>query len=458
MRSIAFVLFAIALCTAAKQEKVSDSQKYHPYVKNTDGSMIPDKYNTGPDPSLDIPKADISEPGTRCNVSGIQFYRGTKDYYGEYTLLLDFFNFIKWAPPVTTVENFDFSDYEIDFVDYHNTEVERKLIFRNCKFGRFEGGRTRNRNITVEFYDCELTNAHGSFLKFERCVFHSASSDAMVLFTNIEVKDSYIYFTGGDSAGLHMDGFQVYGREEFDVDNIKFNNVRIEIPKRKFFLANESGGEWIAPYVNAPVMVQIEYSPYARNIILENMHINGGGYSIYWHCVKKCLKLSNSVARNIQVGYGHLFGILYYDSSNVDQATNVYENVDHVTSLFVGSAWKDDNGVHMSVSNELLTNRTMACVVDGKDTTTYSIPAHPKLTNKIPVEDLPVIEDFPLDLDIVVGTTKAREVKCYDVTDTGDVATSPLIRSFSLSTIVIPFSIHFYLVSCLLICFLILHI
>jgi len=317
--------------------------------------------------------------------------------------------------------------------------------------------RVHNKNITVEFYDCDFLHAHGSFLKFERCAFHPAASDAMNVFSDVLVKDSYIYFTGGDSGGGHTDGFQVYGKDYYDVDNIRYTNVRIEIPKRKFLVVNESGSTWVIPYVNAAVMVQIEYPPYAHNIVVENMYINGGGYSIYWHCIKNCLKLSDSVARNITVGYGHMFGIMYSKKENVDPATNVFEDIDHVTSLFVGSAWKDEAGVHMSVSNELLSNRTMLCVIDGKTNTTHSIPAHPRLSQHMNMEDIPVIEDFPLDLDIVVGPRKAREVKCYDITETGNISTSPLIRTFSLSTIMIPFSIRFYIASCLLICFLIFH-
>ena len=181
-------------------------------------------------------------------------------------------------------------------------------------------------------------------------------------------------------------------------------------------------------------MMQVEHSKYGHDNKLENMHVNGGGYSIYWHCKNNtnCIDIMNNEVRNVQVGYGHMFDILY--KRNVDEETNIFDNVDHLTLPYIGSAWKSSTGVHVSVTNELLSERTMACVVDGSDTIVkHTIPAHPKLEGgkiEMKIEDIPEFKDLPYDIDLIVSNEQdVLELNCYDITDTGDISTSPLVKN-----------------------------
>jgi len=407
-----------------------------PYVRNEDGSMIPDKYNTGPDPSIALTNFNPA-PGETVNVSGIKIMRCTESYMGENYLLLNY-KFLGDAPDVSVIENYDFSYYE--FQVSGAPLVERTIIFKNCKFNHLKFDVVRDWHAKYEFYDCEFNTVEGNFMKFERCLFHPLVFDALDTQQDVSVKDSYIFFVGDSrSAGKHIDGVQTAGVRQdptFDVANISFNNVRMEMPQIK---VAGPDGEWFFPLLNAPIMVSLEGAYYGHNISFENIHANGGGHSIYWSCsneTKKknvCRSLTNTLSRNIVVGYGHMYSMMNEYHNNVDMDTWVIENVDHVTDLYICSVWKNSAGVHVSVTNELLTNRTMTCTADGKVSATHTIPAHPKIPKDKIVEHYLVFDDFPYDIDLIVADKSAHEVSCYDVTETGDVNNSPLLKTVIFS-------------------------
>ena len=77
----------------------------------------------------------------------------------------------------------------------------------------------------------------------------------------------------------------------------------------------------------------------------------------------------------------------------------------------------------------MVSERTLTCSVDGKSTTSTMIKAHPKLVHKMPIADIPMFEDYPYDLDIIVADANATSVDCYDTTDDNNLATAPLVRS-----------------------------
>ena len=214
--------------------------------------------------------------------------------------------------------------------------------------------------------------------------------------------------------------------------NTVFRNVRIELPKIK---VPDADGGWFVLYVNAPVMVALEKID-GRGITVEDAYVNGGGYSVYWGCSGACTVLKDTLAANIKVGYGHMFGIMYPTHGNMDNNTCVFEKVEHMTLPLIGSAWKSKNGVHVSVSNELLSERKIACTVDGKSSSkVITLPAHPKLSQKMEVKDVPQYKDLPLDIDVIVSDKDGDSLSCYDVTETGkiDEKKSPLIKTIVFS-------------------------
>ena len=401
------------------------------YVYN-DGSMIPDKYNTGVNPNIPLTKMTA---GANFTINGLLF-RDRPDT-GEGVMLIDPIDATIPENGVITIENYDFSAIKIRFVDYRHFSDNGgkiKLVFKNCKFYSFSSN--NNSTLSVEFYDCDFNSVSGSYMIIERCKFHPTDGDAMIPFRNVTVKDSYIYTLGEKSSdGKHIDGFQSFGNKNFDTEIILFSNTRIEVPKIK----TGKEGDWYVPYINAPAMISDEYSPYIRNITLENMHLNGGGYTIYYGCSKDCKELSGLTFKNVQVGYGHLFGTTYpthgnTDAASIESATN---NTSHVTSVYIGSAWKSSDGVHMSVTNEMLMERTLTCVSDS-GTTTNKIAAHPKLTQRMEVKDIPTFDSLPYDLDVVVASASATNVKCYDTTDDNNLATAPVVRTVNFKSTAAP--------------------
>ncbi len=403
---------------------------------NNDGSMIPDIYNSGIDPSIQLEKHYPTE--SSFTINGLVFM-GRENMDEIQINLYQTPNIEDGA--VFTIENIDFSNSKrVRFQDYNNFGQSGKrvtIIFKNCKFSSFYG-EVNNPNFNTKFYDCDFNSASGTHMEFDRCKFHSLDGDMMNPQADVTVKNTYMYYDGENYTNdeVHVDGFQSYGFQnspETDVENLRFENVRIEMAGVK---AQNPSGEWIVPKVNAAIMLQVEFSKRAHDITLKNMHINGGSYSIYLWCKegKNCETISNVTMSNIGVGYAHVYGIRYSRSDGVDDATTVIDNVDHVTSLYAGSAWKDSAGVHVSITNEILADRTMKCVANNGSSTTHTIPAMPPIpvNNAHHVAELseyPTAADMPFDLDIVVADNSVNEVSCYDITDDTNLASAPRIRT-----------------------------
>ncbi len=397
------------------------------YIKNEDSSMIPDKYNTGVDPSIKLTAYHPSDG--RFMINGLVF-NGRADM-NEVQLDFNHTPDIKDGA-VYVIENVDFTDMTrfrfADYRNFHKTGKKVKVIFKNCKFSSFSQ-EDSNPNYSFEFYDCDFEAAGGYNSTFVRCKFHPVSGDAMNPHGHVTVRDSYFYTKADPSSGeRHLDGFQTFGRAVADMEEIHFNNVRIEIPKNK---AQKENGEWFNAYINAAAMIAVEYSEHAHDVTLENMIMNGGGYTIYLGCSRDCRTFTDVTFKNVKIGEGHLFGMMYPYHEPMDRAAYdaARDSLTHVSSLYAGSAWKNSKGVHLSVSNDMISERTLTCSVDGKSTTSTKVKAHPKLVHKMPIEDIPMFEDYPYDLDIVVADANATSVDCYDTTDDNNLATAPLVRS-----------------------------
>ena len=419
-----------AFCSAAAKYDVIIEDGKPVYVYN-DGSMIPDKYNTGVNPNIPLTKVTY---GADLDINGLHF--NNRSDMGDGYMLIDPINATIPENGIIVIENYDFSDLFIRFVDYRHFSEKGgkiKLIFKNCKFYSFSSG--NGPSLSAEFYDCEFNSVNGSYLKFERCKFHPTDGDAMIPMREFYVKDCYIYTLGQKSSeGKHIDGFQSFGNKNFDSENIYFSNTRIEVPKIK----TGTEGDWYVPYINAPAMISNEYSPYIRNVVLEDMHLNGGGYSIYYGCSKDCVAMTDLTFKNVQVGYGHMFGTTYPTHGRTDEASiaSATENTSHVESIYVGSVWKSSDGVHMSVTNEMLDERTMICKTNTSATTRTIIPAHPKLTQRMNVADIPTFDQLPYDIDVVVADMNATTVDCYDATNNENLASATLVKTANFKPVI----------------------
>lgn len=361
--------------------------------------VIPDKYNTGC--NGDLKKVEYDDV-----IEGVRF---KKSQSGEKAQLIIDLNTVKDINDSLVFSNLDFSGQ--DLVVYNENKVDSgkkiRLIFFNCKFKVFRTGEDCPDNVAYEFIKCSFISFIGSQAVLERCNLGHSYNDAMVLFKNVTVKDSYIsdlavYDTAG--SGVHSDGVQLYGRENIDIRNINIIRCRFEIPAIKT-------GENTAS-VNACLMLQPEYAN-AIGVHFKNCIINGGGYSIYAECKQrnKSISMSDISFENIKVGYAKLFGTLY---PTVDSNVKMIQ-VEDQDSLYVSSVWKDKDGIHLITTNDTGAERVLKVVTE-TGVYKFTIPAcRGSRDLRYDTSGL-TFADFPLDLDIVVPKESGCVV-CYDYFD-----------------------------------------
>ena len=361
--------------------------------------VIPDKYNTGC--NGDLKKVEYDDV-----IEGVRF---KKSQSGDKAQLIIDLNTVKDSDDSLVFSNLDFSGQDVVVYNENKVDSGKKisLIFFNCKFKVFRTGEDCPDNVSYEFIKCSFIRFIGSQAVLERCNLGHSYNDAMVLFKNVTVKDSYIsdlavYDTAG--SGVHSDGVQLYGRENIDIRNINIIRCRFEIPAIKT-------GENTAS-VNACLMLQPEYAN-AVGVHFINCIINGGGYSIYAECKQrnKSISMSDISFENIKVGYAKLFGTLY---PTVDSNVKMFQVVDQ-DSLYVSSVWKDKDGIHLITTNDTGTERVLKVVTE-TGVYKFTIPAcRGSRDLRYDTSGL-TFADFPLDIDIVIPK-ESGYVVCYDCFD-----------------------------------------
>lgn len=376
-----------------------------------DGSFIPDRYNTGINPNSYLNTFYLGQELLHFKVVAS----------ADNTAVINFYHEPNKQPGTYVIENMDFSNYYFRIYD-HDVPGNINIIFRNCKFGKMGITPELNDKIHFQFENCQFGSFYGSNSDFYRCKFGHGTGDALVLFKNANIHYSFIAdLTAFISSGeLHLDGVQIYGKEEIPAENIHFYNTRFETPA----VLTVENGQVSRAYVNAPIMVALEYNN-ANNITFENIWLNGGGYSLY-SGVTNGFSYSNIVYRNIYAGYGHMWGGIKYPNNKYE---GVYmENVGYYDKLIIGSVWKDSEGVHISTSNDTLVQRELTIVTD-KGTFTYTVNAHPKITRE--TQQSYSYKDLPYDINVLIKSTSISYIKCYDTTNIKELTDSNLLKAYS---------------------------
>lgn len=359
---------------------------------NMDIAVLPDKYNTGCIGELEKIELDIENGNIVDDILFIQGSNATK-------FVLDFYYRNKDKSGELTIKNKDFSSLGV--VCYHEDMVDReiKVKFINCKFSSMSTGKNKS-IISYEFINCSFNSFYGSNSILDKCQFGENFTDGIVPFINVTVKNSYFKDFAGviTDKGAHTDGTQLYGHKDLDVENILYENNRFEIPPVH---KAES-----AAYINACIMLQIEYSN-GKNILFKNNYVNGGGYSVYTTSKKEEFTFSNTKIDGLIFGCSSKYGIFYPKiHSNVE-----FNNISQANSLFVGSVWKDNGNTHFSVTNDTSLNRDLL-IYTNKGIFEYQIPACKQISD---ITDDTVFADFPFDIDICINADIDYAV-CYDVT------------------------------------------
>ena len=349
---------------------------------------IPDRFNTGIDKDTEL--TEIKEEGT---YGSLRYKVGAG---GQLVLDLVYSN--RQAGKEIEIRDMDFSGYGLLMVNEGQIAEETTVTFQNCKFDAVTTGR-EDAQISYIFEDCTLRNFQGSNAMLTRCRLGGSSGDALNPYRNVILRDCYIAdLAHPDSEDtVHSDGVQIFGYPSLPAENISFDNCRFEVP------AIPGGGS----YVNACLMIAPEKSG-AKGIYFTNCILNGGGYAIYT-LVKDEFSLEDVVLCNIAVGEAARYGTFYH--RNVTEGVTM-ENVHATDTLYVGSRFKDEQGlIHFSVTNDTAKERTLM-IVTPRQTITLPIKACPPYENR--TTDM-TFEDFPFDIDVAVPGT--QWAVCYDITD-----------------------------------------
>lgn len=154
-------------------------------------------------------------------------------------------------------------------------------------------------------------------------------------------------------------------------------------------------------------MLKLDYND-ADNVTFENMHVTGGGYTIYSQPHK--YQMTNITFRNITIGNTYKYGPLYKSKPDGWNGA-IHENVELATKLYVGSVWMEGNSLHLSVTNDTNEEKVLKVLLsDGtvKEYTIRKCPNYKEFTEETTYESL------PFDQEIIIDNVKPSNVRCYD--------------------------------------------
>lgn len=353
-----------------------------------DTTVIPDRYNTGTTGELTVVTSD-------CYISGVKF--GTS---GKADRKLDLYYQKNEVPDTIVVENYDFS--ASNFREYNVAKVNKKvnILYKNCKFRSYiisgEG------LVERKFENCSFTHFGGSNAEFVNCYFGGgADGDGInpmrnCTFTNCMIAD--LIQPAEKTGTKHIDGFQIFGSTDgTDNENIVLNNCRFEVPYIP--LSTPSGA------LNCPVSVIMRYSD-ANQIEFRNCYVNGGLYYGMMLLDNDC-SVTNLSISNLHIG-GSSKSLYTCDSAF---ESIMKEQVLATDSLYVSSVRKMEDGIHLSVTNDTIVERTLSILTD-QGVQEIVIPAC--FVGSTLQKDSVTYEDYPFDLDVVIED--AQWVACFDTT------------------------------------------
>ena len=366
-------------------------------AQSVDTNPIPDKYNTGCSGSLKKVSGNMT-------VSGIKVLEGSSDFV---------FNFIDANQDIKGkiyIDDYDFSSHKVSVSSETKISRDITLVFRNCKFSWISRLPYDSR-LKMEFENCSVEQYWGSNATFTRCAIGGTSEDGMEIQRNVTVKDSFFSdFNKHNTKGVHTDGIHIFGNQDHPVtvSNILIQNCRFEIPMIK--VSGDVG------YINACFVLGMEFGD-AENVKLTGNIFNGGGHSLYAGVKKEfddgtyaSHKVSNIVIDQNRIGTAKAYACAVnpYISNGV-----TITNMVGVDALYVGSVWKDETGIHLSVTNDTNKERILRIVTDN-GVYEKKIPACPSGEKEL--KNYSTFASMPFDLVVTVPKDSGYVV-CLDATE-----------------------------------------
>ena len=387
--------------------------KFKVVQQQDDKHQIPDKYSTGPKGSLKKASPDGTYGGLTFKMSYTED-KVTKERSYNGNIRGTVVNELK-SPVI--IEGYDFSDMMIKTLEQYKITKDFVIKFKNCKFNVVYTD-YEERKLKFVFENCSIKQYKGSNAEFYNCAFGGSTDDGMHIFRNVTVKDCYFSnMSMMAPSSTHVDGVQIFGddrsrndktltrgnnnpnaeRELVDVYNIHFSNCRFEIPDLRL-----SGNP---ASVNACFSLALQYSN-GSDVSLKDCIVNGGSNTLYAFAGTTDLSIKNIVYDNIRIG-GASSGA-FYPKYNDNLTLTGLKGID---SLYVGSVWKDDTGIHLSVTNDTTKNRVLKIVTD-KGIFTKTIGAGPDGVNATATS----FAQLPIDIEVTVPKDCAYVV-CLDATE-----------------------------------------
>ncbi|SFB19124.1 hypothetical protein SAMN05216249_11252 [Acetitomaculum ruminis DSM 5522] len=352
----------------------------------SDQYIVPDKYSTGVKGTL-----TVVNKGTVCNGVPIYVSGNIGLFNPKYVDI----------PDTVTISGYDFESFKEFTVLKCAYDKNKTVIFENCKFSRFRTAIVQDK-VKFIFKNCTFQNFYGSNAELKNCYLGGVMRDCTNPFQNVTY-DSCMFADickPLESGVLHSDGCQIYANKDAAAINIHFKNCRFEMPRFRFSNTESQNT------VNTCIGLMLEYNT-GDDITWERCVVNGGGYSIYLSGKHGCT-FTNASLKDIRVGCSHEYGILYRDSTGGAE----YVNVRDTDSLYVGSVWKDKDGIHMSVTNDTNEERKLM-VYTNKGWRKYNVAAC-KTCNQLTIDKYSY-KDMPFDIDITIPEDIDFLV-CYDTT------------------------------------------
>lgn len=395
---VVFILMvALIISVSIIDRKININEISVPLTSNNliqqndyDINVIPDKYNTG---AIEPNGGFTNIPEDSLTLNDVLFLEYNNGYK------LDLFYRNKTIEGAVIFENVDF---KTNFTDYNSCKIEDrniKLVFNNCKFDDILTPPGESK-VEYEFNNCTIKHFAGSNATFNRCRIGDSYKDGLNPYHDVTVNDCYFVNLStaiNSDTEYHTDGTQIFGRTNVIAENIKYNNCRFEMPQ----LAYENSR------INACFMLQLEFSD-GKNISFDNCKLNGGGFAIYCRALKG-FTFSDVNISNVKIGAANRFGFFYND---ISEGANIdYNSVVATQNLYVGTVYKNDEKIYLSVTNDTNQDRILRVFTSSGEKYDYNIKACPTYEQIGNME----FEEFPFD-QLIEVPENSDWVVCCDAT------------------------------------------
>ncbi|WP_026506635.1 hypothetical protein [Butyrivibrio sp. MC2013] len=303
--------------------------------------------------------------------------------------------------------DFQFNKTSFFYADLKDVGTSKTVVFNNCRFKEFsttdnDGG------VVAIFNNCSFNKVTASHATFRNCYFGGANKDALDISRHVSVYDSYISdlihpnpsYVLGNPLG-HTDGIQIISGTE-ECDNIHLKNVRIEVPNLIYPV------EVTENAVNSCIIATNKTE--CPNFTIEDCFFNGGGYTLYVTTAAGKPGIHTTMS-NVRLGCAKKWGKHYCIDRDTSSVLTI-NNVEDTDQLYVGSVWRDSDGIHLSVTNDTNQDRILLVRTEDGDTR-INVPAFPLYSQL--VEGI-VFDDLPIDVHHVIKSGSPYVV-CFDDTD-----------------------------------------